>query len=89
LSGLSTYTVGSSYYIREDGTFTFFFGNDVSFDGTYVSENGELSMSWEVEPAPSVPWHATATVTGDELTVRYNAAMEAEYFENAVYGRVR
>ena len=83
------YSDGSSYWLHEDkGTFTIIYGNDVSFEGTYIRTGDEFAFSFTPRqpdlPSPG-PWQATGTLSGNELTVLYSAEMKAKNFEDAVY----
>jgi hypothetical protein len=92
-SGLSStvreWTDGSRYVLYEDGTFALQYLRSrgaFEYRGTYTEANAVFTFHWEANQNVSAPWRpATGTVTGDALTVRYDAIMILDDFENAIY----
>ncbi len=57
------------------------------YPGRYTESDGTITFDWDGWSAAG-PWGATATITAEVLTVRYNFIMEMTDFENAVYRRM-
>lgn len=84
--------LASRYVLYDDGAFGLQyasprFGN-FEYRGTYTESSGEVDFQWEGWSAAG-PWGATAKITEESLTVRYNLIMQLTDFEDGVYLRAR
>ena len=85
----SEWTLHSRYVLYDDGTFGLQYERSrgsFEYRGTYNESNGAITFQWEGWSTAG-PWGATATISGEELTVRYNLIMQLSDFEDAVYRR--
>jgi hypothetical protein len=96
-SGLShpvrEWTSGSRYVLYDDGTFALqYLQSQGSFEylGTYTQMNALITFHWQANQNVPAPWRpATGTLSDDSLTVRYDAIMNLDDFEDAVYIRTQ
>ncbi len=84
---LSAYTLGSQFVLYDNGTFALQYPNIPEYRGTYTETDGTITFNWDGWSVAG-PWAATGTLSGNQLTVRYNLIMELTDFENAVYTRM-
>ncbi len=84
---LSSYTLASRFVFFDTGQFSLQFPNG-DYQGTYTQSGTAITFQWEGWSTAG-PWGATATLSGDKLTVDYNTVMELTDFEDAVYTRIK
>ena len=81
------------YVLFDDHTFELHFASVnypfFAYRGTYTEENGVITFLWGENSILGSPWHATAAVTEDSLTVRYNRSMWGADFVDGVYVRTQ
>lgn len=80
----------SRYVLYDNGTFTLQYATSpiLEYGGRYTESNGEVVFDWNGW-SKAGPWGATAKITEESLTVRYNVIMQLTDFEDGVYLRVR
>jgi hypothetical protein len=88
---VSEWTSASRYVLYDDSTFAVqSLRSQGSFEylGTYTVANTLITFRWDANQNVPAPWRpATGTLTADSLTVRYDAIMNMDGFEDAVYIR--
>ncbi len=81
----------SRYVLHDDATFALQYTSggypSGEYRGTYSEAGGLVSFEWEGWSAAG-PWGATAVLTEETLTVRYNLIMQMTDFEDGVYLRL-
>jgi hypothetical protein len=88
-SRVGEWTSNSRYVVYDDGTFALQYlqsRGSLEYRGTYSEANALITFRWEGNQNVPVPWRpATGALSDDSLTVRYDATMNLDDFENAVY----
>jgi hypothetical protein len=86
---VAEYTRKSRFLLYDNGAFVLDYqGLGLRYRGAYRESEGVVTFEWEGWSAAG-PWGATATATGDSLTVRFNVIMQLTDFEDAVYALSR
>jgi hypothetical protein len=79
---VQTYTRNSRFILYDNGAFVLKYESlGLEYRGGYSETDGEISFGWEGDGR----WGASATLTGDTLTVQYNLMMTMSDFDDAVY----
>lgn len=80
------YTRASRLVLYDNGAFALQYPSlgTVAYRGGYSAANGEMTFEWEGWSTAGA-WGATAALTGDALTMRYNLIMQLSDFEDAAY----
>ena len=84
---VSHHTQQSSIRLYDNGAFALDYSSG-SYAGTFTERDGAVVFEWEAGSSGGA-WGATGSISGDTLTIRYNAVMQLSDFEDAVYLRVR
>ena len=83
------WTLDSRFVLYDDHTFALQYTRSrgsFEYRGRYAESDGSINFDWDGWSTAG-PWGATATITTDLLTVRYNLIMQMSDFEDAVYRR--
>ena len=82
---VADYTRASRYVLYDNGAFELqYYRLGGSYRGRYEQTETGVTFHWEGSSGAG-PWGASASLSGDTLTVRYNFIMQMTDFEDAVY----
>src|SRR5262245_48897926 len=75
----------SQFSLYDNGAFALrYVSTGAEYRGGYTEADGVITFEWEGWSRAG-PWMASATLTSDTLSVRYNTVMQLTDFEDAVY----
>jgi hypothetical protein len=81
----------SRFVLYDDGTFELQFARGsapLTFKGRYTRDASNVKFEWD-DWKTTDSWYTTGQLDGDQLTVKYSAAMSLSDFEDGTYTKVR
>ena len=81
---VNSYTKDSRLVLYDNGAFELQYTGIGGYPGKYTATNGVIVFEWQGWSLAG-PWGATATLSGESLTMQYNLIMQLTDFEDAVY----